>query len=66
MSRYEIRIEGNLSDTARTAFGVHQLRPLPPETALIGPVRDDAQLRGILDLVADLGLHLVAMHELPD
>ena len=66
MSRYEIRVEGRLSETARTAFDQFHLRPAPAETAFVGPVADEAQLRGILDLISDLGLHLVAMHELPE
>ncbi|HET9649279.1 MAG TPA: hypothetical protein VFP34_13770 [Microlunatus sp.] len=64
MSRYEIRVQGALSETARTALGDLRLRALPTETALVGTVIDDAELRGILDLIADLGLHLVAMQEL--
>ena len=36
------------------------------ETALEGPVRDQAELRGILSKLADLGLELISVTTKPD
>jgi hypothetical protein len=37
----------------------------PPETIIVGEVTDEAHLHGVLALIQDLGLHVVAVYEAP-
>jgi hypothetical protein len=64
-SKYEFRIRGRLSDPL-----VARLDPLEPdaervETILHGPVRDQAELHGIIGQLQALGLELVEIRQLP-
>jgi len=47
-------------------YGEMRIVPAPPETIIYAAVIDQAQLQGILDLLANLGLHLVSLNEMPD
>ena len=62
-SHYQFRVAGRLFDRARGAFPDMLLMEAPPETILYGEVIDEARLPGILALIQDLGLHVVALHE---
>lgn len=66
MSRYEIRVAGQLSPRVQEALVQLDLQPRPPETVMLAPACDDAQLHGVLDALQDLGLRLVALQQLPD
>lgn len=66
MRRYEIRVAGELSPRVQDALLQLDLQPRPPETVMLAPACDDAQLHGVLDALQDLGLRLVAVQELPD
>jgi hypothetical protein len=50
-----------LSDRFEAAFDPMKLEPGHGETAIVGEVRDQAQLYGILDRIRDLGLELVSV-----
>jgi hypothetical protein len=68
-SQYEFRVSGRLSDRAQHAFGDYgdlRVVPAPAETIIYAAVIDQAQLKGILDLLANLGLHLVSLHRMPE
>jgi hypothetical protein len=68
-ARYELRISGRLSDRARQALGEHEeirIMSAPPETIIYLAGLDEEPLRGVLDLLADLGLHLVSLDRMPD
>ena len=62
-SHYQFRVAGRLSDRARGAFPDMFLIDAPPETIIYGEVIDEAHLHGVLALIQDLGLHVVALHE---
>jgi len=66
--RYEFRIAGHLSERTRgalTDLGDMAVEDAPPETVIFGEVVDDAQLHGLLDLIQNLGLRVVSLHEMP-
>jgi hypothetical protein len=65
-SNYEFRIRGRLSDPVLARFDM--LEPDAPcmETILHGPIRDQAEFRGILERVQSLGLELLEVRRLPE
>ena len=56
---YRIIVKGRLSDRFATAFAGMRLEPGDGITALVGPVRDQSQLFGVLERVRAFGLELV-------
>ena len=60
-SRYRIVLRGRLSERFETAFEGMALEPGPNQTVLVGEVRDQAQLYGLLDRLRDFGIELVAV-----
>jgi hypothetical protein len=58
---YRICVRGQLTQRFATAFDGMSLEPGVAHTALIGQVRDQSQLFGLLDRVRDLGLELVSV-----
>ena len=58
---YRICVRGQLTQRLATAFDGMSLEPGVAHTALIGQVRDQSQLFGLLDRVRDLGLELVSV-----
>jgi hypothetical protein len=64
--RYEIRIRGRLSDSLLARFEMLESDVERVETVLHGPVRDQAELHGIIERVQSLGLELIEIRRLPD
>jgi hypothetical protein len=62
--RYEFRVDGVLSDEARSNFVDMRIIELPPQTVLDGEVIDESHLHGILAQLAALGVLVVSV--LPD
>lgn len=62
---YEFRIRGRVSEPVLTSFEGLESEVEPVETILHGPVRDQAELHGILDRLQSLGLELVEVRKLP-
>ena len=60
-SRYRIVLRGRLSERFQTAFEGMALEAGPNQTVLVGEVRDQAQLYGLLDRLRDFGIDLVAV-----
>jgi hypothetical protein len=60
-SRYRIVLRGRLSERFESAFDGMALEPGPSQTVLVGDVRDQAHLYGLLDLLRDLGIELLAV-----
>ena len=58
---YRICVRGQLTQRLATAFDGMSLEPGVAFTALVGHVRDQSQLFGLLDRVRDLGLELVCV-----
>jgi hypothetical protein len=64
--RYEFRVAQRVSATAVAAFPELSVTDGSPGTVLYGPVRDDAELHGILSRLQLLGLTILDVHRLPD
>lgn len=64
--RYQLTVEGELSDDAGHAFEGMTLTRERGNTLLIGRVRDQAQLQGLLQRVSDLGLTLLSANSLDE
>jgi hypothetical protein len=62
---YEIRVRGRISNGALERLEGLEGAPAGVETVLRGPVRDQAELHGLLDRVRTLGLELVELRRLP-
>ena len=63
--RYEFRIRGRLSESVLRTFDRLDTDVERVETVLHGPVRDQAELHGVLERFAALGLELVEVRRLP-
>jgi hypothetical protein len=63
---YEFRVEGRLTDEARTAFGDMRITEVPPETVIDGEVLDESHLHGIIVQLQALGITVVAAHPIPE
>jgi hypothetical protein len=60
LREYRLVVEGELSDRSGRAFEGMTLVREKGNTVLVGPVRDQAQLQGLLQRVSDLGLTLLS------
>jgi hypothetical protein len=60
-SRYRIVLRGRLSKRFESVFDGMTLEHGPNRTVLVGDVRDQAQLYGLLDRLQELGIDLVAV-----
>jgi hypothetical protein len=65
-TRYEIRIKGRVSAAVLQTFAAMESDVEPVETILHGPVRDQAELHGLLHRLQSLGLELIEVRRLPD
>ena len=59
--RYRIVLRGRLADRFESAFDGMVLEPGPDQTVLVGEIRDQAHLFGLLDRLRDFGIDLVAV-----
>ena len=64
-SSYEIRVRGRVSAALVNSFQGMESEIEPVETVLHGPVRDQAELHGLIDRVQALGLELIEVRRLP-
>ena len=64
--RYEIRVDGQMSDTLSAAFPELDSFVASRQTVLFGEVTDEAHLYGLLARCQSLGLHVVEMRRLPE
>jgi len=60
-SRYRIVLRGRLSEHFESAFDGMTLEHGPNLTVLVGDVRDQAQLYGLLDRLQEFGIELLAV-----
>jgi hypothetical protein len=58
---YRITVRGRLTERLGSAFEGLDLEPGTEHTALVGEIRDQSHLYGVLDLVRGLGLELVSV-----
>ncbi|MFR0354986.1 hypothetical protein [Streptomyces sediminimaris] len=64
--RYEIRVDGHMSETLAKAFPELEHVLMSGQTVLYGPVVDEAHLYGLLARLQSLGLHIREMRQLPE
>jgi hypothetical protein len=65
-TKYQFRIRGRLSEPLLERFDMLESENERTETLLYGPVRDQAELHGIIERVQSLGLELIEVRRLPD
>jgi hypothetical protein len=58
--RYRLVVEGELGPRYSTAFEGMELHAQEGSTEIVGVIKDQAHLRGMLDRIASLGLNLVS------
>ena len=61
---YEFVLRGEIGDHFGLVFDGMRLERVRGTTVLTGPVRDQAQLHGLLERVQELGLELVSVNPL--
>ena len=59
--RYQISVRGRLTERLGSAFAGLTMEPGAEQTALVGEIRDQSHLYGMLDRVRSLGLELVSV-----
>jgi hypothetical protein len=60
-SRYRIVLRGRLSEHFESAFDGMTLEHGPNRTVLVGDIRDQAQLYGLLGRLQEFGIELLAV-----
>jgi hypothetical protein len=61
---YEIRVQGMLDESWSEWLGGLEVRPLASgETMLVGHIRDQSALHGLLNKIRDLGLPLLGLEK---
>ena len=62
-ARYEVRVNGTLSERARGAFSALDVRSVPPQTIVFGELAE-SDLRDLLTLCGTMGLEVVSLRRL--
>ena len=62
--RYEVRVEGAISESWASSLGELQVAVEDEQTVLIAAVADEAELHGLLTQLYDLGLRLLSLRRL--
>lgn len=60
-TRYRITVGGRLTERFQSVFAGLDLEPGIERSTLVGEIRDQSHLYGVLDLVRGLGLDLVSV-----
>jgi hypothetical protein len=63
--RYEVRVNGTLSERVRGAFPAMDVTPVPAQTIVFGNLPGLADLADILALCSAMGLEVVSVRRLP-
>ena len=64
MKRYEIRLPYALTDRLAAAFPeMEAMQIAPATTILVGTLRDQTQLHGLLARIADMGLEIIEVRQ---
>ena len=62
-SSYRITVRGRVTERLACAFDGVRVEPGQDTTTLVGTLRDQAQLYGLLNRIRDFGLELVEVEE---
>jgi hypothetical protein len=63
--RYEVRVNGRLSERARGAFCAMDVRSVPAQTIVFGELAEQSDLGDLLALCSAMGLEVVSLRRLP-
>jgi hypothetical protein len=63
--RYQFRVDGRLTEEARSAFVDMRITEAPPETIIDGEVLDESHLHGIIIQLQALGITVVSVLPVP-
>jgi hypothetical protein len=63
--RYEVRVNGRLSERARSAFCAMDVTPVPAQTIVFGSMPEATDLADLLALCGAMGLEVVSVRRLP-
>jgi hypothetical protein len=66
LARYEVRLNGVLSERARSAFCALDVALIPPQTIVFGDLAEVTDLADVLALCRAMGLEVVSLRRLPD
>jgi hypothetical protein len=64
-ARYEVRVNGRLSERARSAFCAMDVTPVPTQSILFGELAEPSDLGKLLALCMAMGLEVVSLRRLP-
>jgi len=64
--RFELRLEGTLSDADKAAFGDVRVTETAPQTIVEAEVVDESQLHGLIALCRRLGVTVVSLQRVLD
>jgi hypothetical protein len=64
-TRYEVRVNGRLSERARTAFSAMDVTLVPAQTVVFGNLPEVTGLADLLALCRAMGLEVVSVRRLP-
>jgi hypothetical protein len=62
---YRVTVRGTISEHLAPAFEGMQIEPGDGSTVLVGVLRDQAELYGLMDRLRDFGLELLRVEEVP-
>jgi hypothetical protein len=63
--RYEVRVNGRLSERACGAFCALDVKSVPPQTIVFGELAEQSDLGDLLALCSAMGLEVVSLRRLP-
>jgi hypothetical protein len=64
-ARYEVRMNGRLSERARSAFPAMHVTSVPAQTIVFGELAEPSDLADLLALCSAMGLEVVSLRRLP-
>jgi hypothetical protein len=64
-ARYEIRVNGRLSDRARNAFPAMSVTSVPTQTIVFGELAGPSDLGGLLARCNAMGIEVLSVRQLP-
>jgi hypothetical protein len=64
--RYEFRVDGRLTDEAKSAFLGMRITEVPRQTLIDGEVLDESHLHGVIAQLHALGITVVSVRPIPD
>ena len=63
--RYEVRVNGRLSERARSAFCPMEVTTVPTQSILFGELAEPSDLGDLLALCMAMGLEVLSLRRLP-